>query len=269
MDVLLFTHDPDYATAAVAAGVHAIVVDWEWSGKAERQAGRDTQINQGTDRDLATIRRAVGERVICRINNAPGRSHDECRRAVALGASEVWLPMVRSVAQVEACLRSLDGGARLGIMAETREALRLGREFDQLPLARVYIGLHDYRIDSGNPGLFDPLVDGTIDRFREHYRGGFAVAGVTHPAGGRPLPQRLLLAAMVRLEATFGVARRAFSADLPAHALPDGLTAIRREVGRLTARPASEVAADHAALAAAMAGCIDPPEPAGALACAP
>jgi hypothetical protein len=257
MQVLLFSHDIAYATAAVAGGVERVVVDWEWRGKHARQAGRDTQVNRGTPADLQAMRAAVGDRVICRINNAPSVRLAECRLALEHGASEIWLPMVRDAAEIEDCLTAIDGRARLGVMVETREAMRMGRELAQWPLSRAYIGLHDYRIDIGagdDPReLFRPLVDGTIDRFRDDYPGAIAFAGVTRPEGGAPIPQRLLLAAMARVRCAFGVARRGFLADVPLPAIAPALAAIAAEAARLASRPPAEVAADHAALAAMLA----------------
>ena len=268
IECLLFTAEPAYAGAAVAAGVGAVVVDWEWQGKADRQAGLGTEVNHGTVDDLVALRRVAGDRVICRINNTPSGRERECRLAIEHGASEIWLPMVRSPRELEQCLRAIDGHARLGTMVETREAMRLGREFAQLPLAHAYIGLNDYRIDNGHDGLFDPMVDGTIDRFREDYPGAIGVAGITRPDRGFPIPQRLLLADMVRLECAFGVARRGFRADIDVDGIAEGIAAIDAEIARLRSRSTNEVAADRAALAAAVAGMSVPVSASAALACA-
>lgn len=253
IECLLFTAEPAYAAAAIAAGFAAVVVDWEWQGKADRQAGRGTQINHGTIDDLVALRRAAGDRVICRINNTPLGRDRECRLAIEHGANEIWLPMVRSPRELEQCLRAIDGRARLGTMVETREAMRLGREFAQLPLAHAYVGLNDYRIDNGHGRLFDPMVDGTIERFRDDYPGAIGVAGITRPDRGFPIPQRLLLAEMVRLGCAFGVARRVFRADIDLDRIGPAIAGIDMEVARLRSRTADEVAVDRVALAAAVA----------------
>ncbi len=258
LDVLLFSHDPRYAAAAAGAGVTRVVVDWESSGKAVRQDGRDTEINDGTIGDLQVIRAAVGNRVACRINNFPGQRAQECRLAIEHGATEVWLPMVRSVDEVEQCLHAIDGAAALGLMIETREAMRLGRELALLPIVRAYIGLHDYRIDNGHVDLFAPIVDGTIDRFRDDYPGPLAFAGVTRPGGGAPIPQRLLLAAMVRVRCAFAVARRGFRSDVRAEAMSGAIGEIGAEVARLQSRSPAQVELDHREL-----GGLLGPSPAG------
>jgi hypothetical protein len=254
MDVLLFSHDAPYAAAAIAGGVAQVIVDWEHSGKPERQFGRDTEINRGTVADLVAVRAAAGARVVCRINNTDAARDAECERVIEHGAGEVWLPMVRTAGEVERCLRRIDGRARLGVLAETREALQLGRELGALPLSRVYVGLHDYRIDCGHAGLFDPLVDGTLDRFRADYAGALGVAGVTVPGAGHPVPQALLLAAMARLDCAFGVARRSFRADVEAADIGLAIARIAAHVAGLSARSPAQVEVDHRHLAALLDG---------------
>jgi len=248
MEILLFSHDQPYSAAAIAAGMGAVIVDWEWSGKPERQIGNDTQINRGTLHDLVTVGEVAAGRLICRINNTDEGRRNECRLAIEHGASEIWLPMVRDVVEIEECLRSIDGDARLGVLVETREAMFLGRQLQQLPLSRVYIGLHDYRIDCGNRGIFDPIVDGSVDRFRETYSGPLGFAGVTLPDAGRPVPQHLLLAAMVRLRCSFGVARRSFRADVAATDIGSALAMISDRIAELEARSMSQQHEDQLAL---------------------
>lgn len=253
MDVLLFTFDSEYGAAATHSGMAGIVVDWEWHGKSLRQAGADTEISRGTDEDLARMRAAVKGRVICRVNNKPGTRIAEARRAVDLGADEIWLPMVRGVAEVEECLAAISGRAELGVLVETREALELGPHLSKLPVTGVFIGLHDLRLELQGAGLFDPLLNGAVDSFRASYSGRLGVAGLTHPDAGHPVPQRLLLAEMSRLRCVFGIARRSFRANVPPERIAQTLTAISAEMERLAARDEVEIEHDRARLREAVA----------------
>lgn len=256
MDYLLFTHDADYARAAATAGMAAIIVDWEWRGKPGRQAGHDTEINRGGVDDLIAIRAAVDCGVICRVNNHPACLHEDVSLAVQHGADEILLPMFRRIEEVEALLDVLDGRARLGVLVETVDAMQLGRDLEHLPISRVYVGLHDYRIDTGNHDLFLPLVDGTLDRFRETYRGAFGFAGITRPDGGQPIPQTLLLAAMLRLDCSFGVARRGFRASVPAQTMQQALSELDATIDSLGTRSPEEIAIDHEALRRLVEPCL-------------
>ncbi len=246
--LMLFSHDLCYAPSALAAGFDAVVVDWEWLGKTGRQAGRDTQINRGTVRDLAAMRRATPGHLICRINNDAMTRRDELISAVDAGADEILLPMVRGLDEVDECFAWLPSTCRLGVMVETREALALGPGFSQRPLERVFVGLNDLSIKTGARNLFEPLVDGTVAAFRESYSGPFGVAGVTRPGLGRPLPCHLLLAEMARLNSSFAVARRTFFADVPEVDLPRAVAEIRHVHTSMLARTAAEVESDRLAL---------------------
>lgn len=248
-EVLLFSLDPAHAAAAEAAGMHGVIVDWERHGKGERQRAFDTEVNQAGVAELVAMRASLRGRLFCRINNVPVLRAEEARAAVEHGADEVWLPMVRTLAEIEEVLDALAGRAELGILVETGAALQLAPRLRTLPLRRVYVGLHDLRIDLGHADLFAPLVDGTLDRFREHYDGPLGVAGITHPALGSPIPQVLLMAAMARLRCSFGVARRSFRRDLAAAALPAGMAAIQTQMAALAARGIDDIAAAHAELA--------------------
>lgn len=248
LQLLLFTRDTAYAAAAVNGGMDGIVVDWECRGKASRQAGRDTEINRGTESDLARMRATVDAHLVCRINNCEELRLREIERAVCLGADEIWLPMVRDLAEVTESLEQLDGRAQLGVLVETAAALRLGPALQALPLSRVYIGLNDLHIDTGSEHLFEALVDGSVDRFRETYAGRLGVAGFTHPARGRPVPCRLLLAEMARLACGFAVARRSFRAEVPETEIAATLAELRRCFDVLRTRDARAASQDRVAL---------------------
>ena len=244
-DLLLFTHDTIYGGAAVAAGASGVIVDWENRGKEQRQCGHDTEINYATEDDLHRMRAAVRGTVICRINNQPATRVLELLRAADLGANEIWLPMVRRVAEVEECLNVLPRDCRLCILAETPEALALAAEFNQLPLSRVYVGLNDLWISSGRAGLFTALIDGTVEKFRGEYSGVLGFAGVTRPSLGSPIPSRLLLAEMCRLKCGFGVARRAFRRDTPLAELPTAIDEIHAHMRELAGRTPAMIEEDR------------------------
>jgi hypothetical protein len=236
------------------AGVSGVIVDWECVDKDGRQKGFDTEINRGKMADLHAVRAAATGPVFCRINNHPARRKVDVQRAIALGADEIWLPMVRTIREVESCLDAIDGRVPLGVLVETREALGLGRALSMLPVTRVYIGLNDLHIDrrgdQGRAHPFEALVDGTLDTFRDTYDGALGFGGVTLPELGRPLPQSLLLAAMARLGCRFGVARRSFRRDVPADRLTESIAAIGCRFAALSGRSSLEVARDHEVLRA-------------------
>jgi hypothetical protein len=237
----------------MAAGAAAVVVDWERRRKQRRQAGADTEINGDTAGDLAAVRAASPGRVVCRVNGWDRWTPREIELAVALGADEVLLPMVRRPAEVDAALERVGGRCDLGILVETNDAVRGIGELARRPLSRVYVGLNDLMIDRGATSLFAPLVDGTVERVR-HALGSagipFGVAGLTVPEGGRPVPCRLLIAELARMAADFTFLRRSFHNDTARRDLAVEVPRILQAVEAARRRTRAQVAADRAELAA-------------------
>ncbi len=253
MDLLVFTADPVRAAAVVDAGAAGVIVDWERRGKARRQAGQDTQINEDTAADLAAVRSATSGRVLCRVNGAGPWTAQEVQLAVELGADEVLLPMVRTPADVDLALDAVAGRCGLGVLVETQAAVDCVDALAQRPLARVYLGLNDLRIDRGGADpLFAPLVDGTADRVRRAVDVPFGVAGLTLPDRGRPVPSRLLAGELARLGADFTFLRRSFWADTAGHDLRVAVPRIAESWAGARRRTPDRVRADRAELRAAV-----------------
>ncbi len=230
VDLFLFTVDPAWGRDVVAAGAAGIVVDWERRGKHRRQAGEGTQINGDTLADLVRMRAATDGRLLCRVNAAGPWTAREVADAVAAGADELLLPMVRTPEEVDRALDLVDGRCGLGILVETQDAVARVAELARRPLSRVYVGLNDLRIDRRSTELFRPLVDGTADAVRAAVPGPFGIGGLTLPGGGFPVPGDLLAAELVRLGTDFTFLRRSFTADMAGR---DPFTEVPRLLGML------------------------------------
>lgn len=247
MDLYLFTTDVDYAREALAAGIDGLVVDWEHLGKQQRQASADTEINHDTPEDLARLRRSLDAPILVRIHAAGEASRREVEDAIGGGATEILLPMVRRVDDVARVLELIDGRCGLGILIETADAVRIAAELCSLPLSRVYVGLNDLSIDRGLANIFASLADGTVETVRRRCSKPFGFAGLTHPGEGVPIPCRLLVSEMVRLECAFSFVRRSFRRDAQRYGLVEVVRALRAEIAR--ERPPSEFSANREALA--------------------
>ncbi len=253
MQLFVFSVQPTYVHAVVRAGATGIVVDWERRGKVVRQRGHDTQINADSPEDLRRVRAATDGRVLCRINGYGPWTAGEVATAVAGGADEVLLPMVRRADEVEQTLELARGQCSVGILIETQDAVDRAEAFGALPLSRIYVGLNDLRIDRGCDELFEPLIDGTVAQVRSAVQPlPFGVAGLTRPDAGHPVPSRLLAGELARLDAQFTFLRRSFLADTAGRDLDVEVTRILASVAAARARTAVEVEADHAELLAAV-----------------
>jgi citrate lyase beta subunit len=250
VDFLLFERDPARVRAAVAAGIRDFILDWETRGKEERQAGADLEQNADTPEDVRAVRALAPGRVICRVNPVWDGTAREVDAAVEAGASVVLLPMVRGTREVEAALAAARGRAGIAILIETVDAVERARELSRLPLAFVYVGLNDLRLER-RTSLWAPIADGTLERvraaFSEH---AFGFAGVTFPDRGEPIPCRLLFAEMARHRCDFGFLRRQFKRDAYRAGvdLPAEVAKMRAAWERALARAPAEVEADRRAL---------------------
>jgi hypothetical protein len=246
--LLLFSVDPEFIRRAVSGGVAGIIVDWESAGKRERQAGADTEINGYTIDDLRRVRRATDALVICRINQVHRESAREVEQAIDAGADELLVPMVRQPRDVETILEMARGRCPIGILVETPDAVRQVRELDRLPLSRMYVGLNDLAIEQRRSNLFRAVVDGTVRRVREACSVPFGFAGLTLPECGFPIPCRLLIAEMARLDAQFSFLRRSFHRDTSGRSLDVEVPRLLDAIAAARCRTALEVKRDQIAL---------------------
>ncbi len=253
LHLFLFTTNPDLARRAIAAGVDGLVVDWEFQDKHARQAQVDTQINNDTPDDLRRLRALTTAPILCRINGYGPTTAGEIEEAIAGGASEILLPMVRKVEHVEAALRHVAGRCGLGILVETVESAREAERLGRLPLSRVFVGLNDLAIERRSPSLFAPLADGTMESIRPRFPMPFGFGGLTLPDLGRPIPCRLLMGEMARLGCGFSFLRRSFLADTRGRDLAVEVPRMREAVRAAFRRSPGEVARDRADLLAAVA----------------
>ena len=212
--LMLFSVDPGWIALNVAAGVSAIIVDWEREGKFARQAGADTQIGSDTLADLERVRRATEARVICRINAFGDHSPREIEDAIAAGADEILLPMVTQLDQVERTIDCARDRCEVGVLVETVEAVEISGALAKLPISRAYMGLNDLAIARRTQSIFAALVDGTLDSVRPHFAVPFGFGGLTLPERGEPVPCRLLMSLVAGSGASFSFLRRSYHRDM-------------------------------------------------------
>ena len=248
--LLLFSTDSTMVQQADAAGIDGIIVDWEDRGKDVRQAGADTEINHDTRADLKRVRAISRAPIICRVNATCESTAEEIEAAIACGATEVLLPMVRAASEVDAVIELVGGRCGVGILVETVAAVERARDFGQLPLARVYVGLNDLAIERRSASIFEAITDGTVDRLREIFSVPFGFGGLTLPDRGHPVPCRLLIDEMVGLRCQFSFLRRSFHRDIRGRAVSEGLRLIREALADAHSRLGSQVAHDHDVLKA-------------------
>jgi hypothetical protein len=243
-ELLLFATDAGIVKKAAKAGVNGFVVDLEVQGKKVRQENYDTQISANTIDDLRRVRANTDLPVSCRINGFGESTEHEVNQVIAAGADEIFLPMVRKPEEVERTLDLIRDRCRLAILIETLEAVYHARTLGEIPLSRVYIGLNDLAIDRGIKNIFESISDGTVESVRKYFRVPFGFGGLTLPDHGSPIPCRLLMGEMARLDCQFSFLRRSFYRDIVDMDLDVEIPRILQAVASAKRRPDREVQCD-------------------------
>ena len=214
LDLFVFHRNNDLNAACLEGGAKGIVIDFETRGKSVRQQGFDTQINEHNWDDLRAVKQDSKAYVVCRINGYNADTETEVLQALDFKADEILIPMVRELSEVSAILKLVKNRARVSAMIETMEAVNIAPLLDQLPLARIYVGLNDLRICRGSQSIFTAVADGTVESIRHMIKHTpFGFGGLTIPGYGNPLPVELFLHEMTRLECEFTFLRRSFFKD--------------------------------------------------------
>jgi 2-keto-3-deoxy-L-rhamnonate aldolase RhmA len=247
MRYYLFTTNPALAREAAAAGLDALVVDWERRGKIQRQQGYDFEINTQGVREVRRLVREALLPVLVRINPPGPRTRDEIRRAVDAGASEIMLPMARRAEDVARFVELVDGTARTVVQIETQDLVDDLAALGRLEWDAAYIGLNDLKISRRATGsIWKGVADGTVQSIYDTLAGrtvGFG--GITVVDSGAPLPFRLLFAEMVRLGCAMSFLRRSFHRDIGERSLAEEIVRIRALETALSTRSAAQVRRDR------------------------
>jgi hypothetical protein len=250
--LLLFSTDPTFITAAVAAGVDGVVVDWERLGKEERQAGADTQIGADTVEDLQRVRVSTDALIVCRLNAIGPTTPEEIEAAIHGGADEILLSMVRTPDDVQTVLEHVKGRCRVGIMVETIGAIENVDALASLPISRAYAGLNDLAIERKSPNIFTAIADGTVERICAAFPVPVGFGGLTIVGKGSPIPGRLLVAEMMRVRCGFGVLRRSFHRDIRGRELAVEIPRLRSGLEEATRRAPEAIDEDRRSLLGAI-----------------
>ena len=137
------------------------------------------------------MRAATDGRLLCRINGYGPWTAGEVDDAIARGADEILLPMVRTTEEVDRTLDLVAG--RVRARHPDRDAGRRRPRRPRSPAGRCRAstsGSTTCASTAAPTELFRPLVDGTVDAVRAEVAQPFGVGGLTLPGCGFPGAQR-------------------------------------------------------------------------------
>lgn len=239
MNLLYITNDIAVARAAVDAGVDEIFIDLEVYGKKNRQIGRNTVISDHDVNDVKLIKAEVSTAtILVRCNPIGDWTADEIDGIITAGADTVMLPFFRNKIEVEYFMDCVAGRAKTCLLVETPESLEnLDVILSAEGVDRIHIGLNDLQIAYKSSFMFEPFIDGKIERasrIARHYDVNFGIGGIAKIGSSlRPSPE-CLLAEHVRLGSSSVILSRSFlDANELSHschiheAFKEGVSAIR------------------------------------------
>ena len=210
----MIVKEPDIAAFVACNGVDRVFVDLESLGKQERQAHLDTWISSHSPSDISLVRQAIGSaHLLVRLNPLNSRSAQEVEDAIDRGADCLMLPMFRELSDVKTFCSLVAGRLPVVPLVETAEALELLPDVASCEgVAEVFIGLNDLRISLGLRFLFEPLVNGMLDKAAAQLND----AGIPWGFGGLArygegvLPAELIIGEHVRLGSSGAILSRTF-----------------------------------------------------------
>jgi len=249
IELFLFSNNPDEAYTAQQSGIDGIFVDWENTGKQERQAGYDTECNKPSIKSLESLSNAVDIPIMLRINTLSPDTDQEIQLAVDGGADLIVLPMAGSAGDVEHFIEILSGRAVPCIMIENNEILSDLDALQKLPWEYAFIGFNDLMITRSGNFLWEPILDGTLDLIFSKLPGrklGFG--GITLVDMGNPLPFKLLASEMSHHGCHFSFLRRAFKRDIAGRDINKEIPKIRKLWEECQSRDQATVQAESNAL---------------------
>lgn len=145
-----------------------IFIDLETVGKKERQIGRNTVMSDHSISDVQKIRKVVNNtKILVRCNPIGTHSQKEIEEInKTSGIDIVMLPFFKTVKEVKMFIEYLDTSkVEPTLLIETTSALdNLNEILKIYPFKYVHIGLNDIHIERKTSFMFEPYVDGLLER---------------------------------------------------------------------------------------------------------
>lgn len=220
LNLMYITNRPEIAQIAEAAGVNRIFIDLEYIGKSDRQGGMDTVQSRHSLDDIKSVSAAITmAELLVRINPIHKASDEYCsseqeiETAIANGADILMLPYFKTVEEVACFLNIVHGRVKTMLLLETPEAVESIDKILDLPgIDYIHIGLNDLSLGYGMKFMFQPLVDGTVERLSLKFREkniSFGFGGIASMGKGL-IPAEMIIKEHYRLGSTCAILSRSF-----------------------------------------------------------
>jgi 2-keto-3-deoxy-L-rhamnonate aldolase RhmA len=254
MNYWMIVNNPAIAAHIASRGVSRIFLDLEVLGKQARQGHLDTWMSAHQISDAPQIRSAIGStELLIRLNPWHEGSPAEINAAIGAGGDLLMLPMFREIKEVESFCRAVDSRVPVVPLVETGEALKLLPQVAQVPgVSELFIGLNDLKISLGLSFLFEPLINGLLDRAADQLHGlgiPWGFGGLARFGEGM-LPAEMILGEHMRLGSSSAILSRTFHRMAPSLEALQAEMDFSAEIAKLRAAESHWRSANFSALAA-------------------
>ena len=211
MKYILLTNKPDIAAFAENCGVDRIFIDLERHGKVKRQGHLDTVISLHSFDDILLVKSVLrNSELLVRINPFHEGTESEINIAIKNGADIIMLPMIKSLEEVSATGKLINGRAKFMPLIETVASLDCIEEIDGLPYVdELHLGLNDLHLEMKLDFMFQLFPLGIIEKSTKRLRKPFGIGGVSRANDGL-VKGRNVIGEHVKLGSTGVILARAF-----------------------------------------------------------
>lgn len=214
LKLMYITNRYDLAKIAEKNNVDRVFVDLEIKGKEKRQGHLDTVISRHCEEDIANVKKALkNSKLIVRVNPINEDSKREIENVISSGADIVMLPYFKTSKEAAKFIEYVDSKAKTCLLFETPAAVDNIDEILLIPgIDEVHIGLNDLHLGYGLNFMFEPFINGMVEKLSTKFKEKnipFGVGGIAGLNKGK-LPANYIIAEHYRIGSEMAILSRSF-----------------------------------------------------------
>ncbi len=214
LKLMYITNRPEIAQIAERAGVNIIFIDLEIIGKEQRQGHLDTVISKHKMEDIATVKSKLKKaELLVRINPFYEKTKQEVEQAIKNGADSIMLPMIKDEIEAKQLVEFINGRCKIMLLIERKEAVENIEKILAIKgIDEIHIGLNDMYLSYKNKFMFEPLVNGTVEKICDvarKYNIPYGIGGISKIGTG-DLPAEKIIIEHYRLKSNKVILSRSF-----------------------------------------------------------